>query len=790
LASHPDKLFRRERIAELLWSDRGEEQARASLRQVLVALKPLARCEPPVLRADRHHLSLDGAQFATHLEGLSVLANSCEGEAFDLAIPDKMDRYFADLDQVSESFDDWLASERSLRTDELSILVQQAIARARQDGQAPRARKLETWLRGFDPAWDGELPNSETGSASVEQMPVERASRPGRLQRRVIYAVVTIALLVGIATTLFLFTNGPAAVPSIAVMPFDSAPADRNLADGISEEIMTRLAQNQNQRVVGRTSAWSFRGRSLDAQEIGRQLGVEYLVEGSLQSDKSQLRVDVSLLSVRDGTRLWTDRFVGGANDIFVIQDRIGRAISSKIGIGAISTVAAPVSGAAHMLVLNARGLLRGRTPENFDAAVILLRQATALDPNYSDAWATTARALIYRARDFPDSAADPKTDPEVLPDVRRALALNPELAEAHLVLGLVPSSPQQRRAELAKAIALDPSDPESWFALSRLDRFEGRYDQEYDDLKHADLLDPLWHRAAVGASEAAWDFGDFKQSDAYSIRAQNGLGAHSLEGHLAEADRARRRGDYSGSASAAERAGAADPGADTFFRDLVVAWAYRAAGDYPRARPLWRMYKVDDLMWRMWHGQPPAPLEFETILHDQVKGAGQEERTSFILATLVDARRNQDVSRLFAARYGSAAGMVNAHALSHAAFVRQATLYALGLRESGHREVADQLIGLASKSVQSVLSERRVANWYFALAAQVWAAEGQTSVALDALERADRSGWHYAAQRDSFPDIAMEPAFATLRGNPRFEALRIKWNDQGRRERAEMSAS
>jgi TolB-like protein/DNA-binding winged helix-turn-helix (wHTH) protein/tetratricopeptide (TPR) repeat protein len=654
LASHPDKEFRRERIAELLWSDRGEEQARASLRQVLLELKPLTETEPPVLRADRNQLSFNDAAFGTRPAELSALAEEAPVETFYRELPGCVERYFADLDTVSETFDDWLASERSLRIDELSNLVQGAAARARDEGDTVRMRAFENWLRSFDSAWDGRLPDAASMVANAPQPALESPEQTLRFGGVPIYSLVAAAiLLVGIAAWFLLMGRPASARPSIAVLPFESIPASSNtyLADGISEEIMTRLAENPNERVVGRTSAWSFRGQALDAQDIGSKLGVDYLVEGSLQSDNSQVRVDVSLLLVRDGTRLWTERFVGGRNDVFAIQDRIGQAISSRIGTGGRSLISSPVSGAAHMLVLTSRGLLLGREPAKFDAAVTLLRQATAIDPHYAEAWAMLARALLYRARDFPDSAADPSIDPDVLPDVRRALALKPDLAEGHLVLGMIPSPPQQRRAELAKAIKLDPSDPESWYALSRLDRFDGNYDREYDDLKHADLLDPLWHRSAVGAADSAWDFGHFNASDAYSIKAQRGLGPASLEGRLQEADRARRRGDYAAAAAAAQRAGQAAPKSSTFFRDLVLAVAFRSAGDYDRAQPLWRMYKVDKLMWRMWHGEPPAPSEFAAILRDPVKGAGQEERTSFILATLIGAGRNEDVTRLFAMR-------------------------------------------------------------------------------------------------------------------------------------------
>jgi hypothetical protein len=130
---------------------------------------------------------------------------------------------------------------------------------------------------------------------------------------------------------------------------------------------------------------------------------------------------------------------------------------------------------------------------------------------------------------------------------------------------------------------------------------------------------------------------------------------------------------------------------------------------------------------------------------------------------------------------------MANAHSLSHAALLRQATLYALALRTTRHPVVAQQLFKLADDAVRQVTESSGVPNWYYALIAQLRAAEGRNGEAIDALAQADRSGWHYESQRDSFPDVAMEPAFATLRGNPRFEALRAKWNDHVRRERAAM---
>jgi tetratricopeptide (TPR) repeat protein len=422
------------------------------------------------------------------------------------------------------------------------------------------------------------------------------------------------------------------------------------------------------------------------------------------------------------------------------------------------------------MLYLTARGLVGTREAAKVETAIDILRQATDRDPNFAPSWALLAKALIHQSRPRPDAMAKFPITAEARNAVKRALQLDSRSADAHLALGMALGPGKGRRTAFERAVRLDPGNSENWAALAFDYRFGGDYEREYAAWRRAATIDPLWARAFFSASEAAWDLGLRKEAEVFSSRAAQ---ENAFNAAMTRSDFGMRRGQF----AAAFRDGRVAQAAATRGRSqwalVAQGRALRAMNLYEPARNVWLFYKVDDVMWRMWHNRAPTPAELarESASSDRIWA--DDARVTFLFATLLNAGRMQEAADLFDSLFKTPAAMADPSPLGHAIFVRQAALVYLALSQTGRARQAAELRGIADAAVGRTLGQARVPNWYHALAAQWQAASGRTEAALASLERADRGGWFYSRERDSFGDMALEPAFGPLRGKARFERVR-----------------
>jgi TolB-like protein len=185
--------------------------------------------------------------------------------------------------------------------------------------------------------------------------------------------------------------------PSIAVLPFtDMAQAkdQEYFCDGLAEELTNALTRVRGLRVIARTSAFAFKGKALDAREIGRQLNVSAVVEGGVQRSADRLRVTVQVINAADGSHLWSERFDRRASDIFAIEDEIAQALVAGLGVKLLGDEASALIPRhtedleAHDLYLRGRYIAARRTPNAYAQAIRYFRQALARDPGYSVAYA------------------------------------------------------------------------------------------------------------------------------------------------------------------------------------------------------------------------------------------------------------------------------------------------------------------------------------------------------------------------------------------------------------------
>jgi len=291
---------------------------------------------------------------------------------------------------------------------------------------------------------------------------------------------------------------------SIAVLPFDNLSRDPDnayFAEGVQDEILTRLAKVADLKVISRTSTQRFKSAPSDLREIAKQLGVMHIVEGSVQKANDQVRVNVQLINALTDAHLWADTYDRKLVDIFSVESEIAKTIADTLqaklsGSEKQMMAAAPTTDTtAYQLYHKGRSLWEKRSGDNIPKAIAYYEQAIARDPNYALAYAGLAQAYIllpfYAGGDRLDASSKAKDA------ALKALRLDSNLAEAHLALGKVLFFSEIDLAgamsEYQRAIELKPNDATAhhWFGNDTLAAL-GRFDEAIAEGKRAIELDPL----------------------------------------------------------------------------------------------------------------------------------------------------------------------------------------------------------------------------------------------------------------------------------------------------------
>jgi adenylate cyclase len=229
---------------------------------------------------------------------------------------------------------------------------------------------------------------------------------------------------------------------SIVVLPFTNLsgdPAQDYFADGITENLTTDLSRIRNSFVIARNTAFTYKGKSIDAKEIGRELGVRYVLEGSVQRDQSRVRVNAQLIDSESGAHLWADRFEEDVADLFKLQDEVVARLANTLGIELVKAEAerAARSKNPDSIDLTMRGWALARpsqqTKEKNEAARALFEQALKIDPNNADALA--GEAYTY-TNEYVAWGRKPDTDydAKILGPADLAIALAPDTLWAYYV--------------------------------------------------------------------------------------------------------------------------------------------------------------------------------------------------------------------------------------------------------------------------------------------------------------------------------------------------------------------
>ena len=285
---------------------------------------------------------------------------------------------------------------------------------------------------------------------------------------------------------------------SIAVLPFLNIGGDSTgdyFSDGVTEEILHALTQLPDLRVAARTSVFRFKRKEVDVRDIGRQLGVAAVLEGSIQRKGEAVRITVQLIDTRSGYHLWSGKFDRALADLFVVEDEISRTIADTLKIS-LGLAARSVSGTgdvkAHDLYFRGLSLLAQRGA-SLPQSIAYFESALASDSTFAPAWAGLAAVYELLPAYYLDSyaAALPKAERAA----RRALALDSTLGPAYTVLANI----HRDRLEWAdaersyhRALALAPNDPETVQQYGQFLFWSGQQERAVRWLERARRLDPL----------------------------------------------------------------------------------------------------------------------------------------------------------------------------------------------------------------------------------------------------------------------------------------------------------
>ncbi len=377
-----------------------------------------------------------------------------------------------------------------------------------------------------------ETAATEASAAVPEPVVGERAAGR-RPSARLVLGALTVAALVGALLWEWKRPAEPGTRITIAVLPFDNLNGDAEtdyLASGLTEDTIVSLGRIDPERVsvIGRTSIIVYRGTTKSLAEIGRELGTDYLVESSLRAESSHLRITARLIRVRDQVQIWSDSFDRNTSSILGLQQEISAAIAEQVRTRLSADRQRALArrhtqnAEAYDAFLRGRHFFNQRTPEATQRAIESFQRATAADPTYSLAWANLAMA--YGSSPITSDVDPRRVSPRARESAVRAVAANPDVAEAQHALGHVNWAFEwdwpAAEAAFRRAIDLDPSYSLVHLILAHLLSQTGRHAEAEPFMRRARELDPLNPLSYSLSSQLAFQARDYAGALQHANRA------------------------------------------------------------------------------------------------------------------------------------------------------------------------------------------------------------------------------------------------------------------------------
>jgi adenylate cyclase len=301
--------------------------------------------------------------------------------------------------------------------------------------------------------------------------------------------------------------------PSIAVLPFTNLsgdPSQEYFSDGLTEEIITALSSVPKLFVIARNSTFTYKGKPVKVQQVAEELGVRYVLEGSVRKAGDQIRITAQLIDALNGHHLWAKQYDRNLRDIFAVQDEITKNIitAMQLKLTAGEDVKAAARGTnnleAYLKCLQANELINRPNPESNALARQLAEEAIALDPKYAWAYYTLGRTYILEAW-LGTTKSPEQSIAKAMELFQKAIALDDTFAEAYSKLSFLYSMTKQYDkgiAEAEKAVALNPNSATAHFSLGKTLFFAGRAKESIPEYQKAMRLNP------IPPSSSAWSLG------------------------------------------------------------------------------------------------------------------------------------------------------------------------------------------------------------------------------------------------------------------------------------------
>lgn len=337
------------------------------------------------------------------------------------------------------------------------------------------------------------------------------AIKPARSRQWALF-VIPIALIVALAAYLWSRsqsrTSGSKGQRMLAVLPFENLTGDPSqdyFSDGMTEEMIARLGSLDPQHlgVIARTSVMQYKHNKETLDQIGRELGVQYALEGSVRRDSGRLRITAQLIQVKDQTHLWARQYDREPGNLLAIQSEIAQEIANEIQFqigsnertkSAPQAALSPAEAAAHELYLKGRYFSNKRTAQGLRQANQYFQQAVAMDPQYATAYAGLAESYALMG----GYTGSPQIEfiPKARAAAKRALALDERLPEAHTALAVIAQNYDWDWAtaekEYRRAIQLNPNYATGHHWYAECLALQGRFNEAFPEIESARQLDPL----------------------------------------------------------------------------------------------------------------------------------------------------------------------------------------------------------------------------------------------------------------------------------------------------------
>ena len=302
-------------------------------------------------------------------------------------------------------------------------------------------------------------------------------------------------------------------IPSLAVLPFKNMSGDPEqdyFADGICEDLMTDLSKISRLSVISQTTAFTYKGRSVNLKQVGKDLGVQYVLEGSVRKAGSRVRITAQLIDANTDHHLWSERYDRELQDIFEVQDEISRMIVTALDVKLVWGEQARLwrrstqNAEAYDYFLLGRNLFGDFDRQGNARARKALETAISLDPEFSVAYATLAGFLLQDARLGWSASFDANLE-KALEMARKALELDVSMADAHMVIGryyLLKKNHKKALDALEEATRLDPTAADLYAILACTQVYAGEPERALENMAKAKQLHPnhgTWYQRTVG---------------------------------------------------------------------------------------------------------------------------------------------------------------------------------------------------------------------------------------------------------------------------------------------------